>query len=173
MESDAFFSEQDPKHFLAGEVESAFLDGMHRFEFLLRDFINTEKHCARRATVFLPDCLPLTLTMTSRDQNDVPTTGPFASWWTGDVWKVLNILEEYRPDLSVKCFDCHPTGLVMVTGLDPENTVLSEKYDEILERYLNVSLTDETLGALFKNRKIHDSTVVSTPEGAQSVFGHS
>ena len=45
--SDEFFARQDPTMVLGRPVALAFLDGMHLCEFLLRDFINTEKHCRR------------------------------------------------------------------------------------------------------------------------------
>ncbi len=42
--SDAFFSDQDLHSILGGHVEMAFLDGMHEYEFLLRDFMHVEKY---------------------------------------------------------------------------------------------------------------------------------
>src|SRR4051794_33902788 len=45
MVSDRFFEQHDPKSILGRPIDIAFLDGMHRSEFLLRDFANTERHC--------------------------------------------------------------------------------------------------------------------------------
>ncbi|HEY5300648.1 MAG TPA: hypothetical protein VIJ55_08235 [Acetobacteraceae bacterium] len=45
LTSDEFFARHDLGGLLGKPVSMAFLDGMHHFEFLLRDFINTEKHC--------------------------------------------------------------------------------------------------------------------------------
>jgi len=56
--SDAFFEEQNPTEILGGPIDLAFLDGMHWFEFLLRDFINTERHCAPGSAIVMHDCLP-------------------------------------------------------------------------------------------------------------------
>jgi hypothetical protein len=52
--------------------------------------------------------------------------------WTGDVWKMVPCLGKYRPDLSLLIVDTNPTGLLLVSGLDPLNRVLSSAYDEIL-----------------------------------------
>lgn len=44
---------------LGDKVQLAFLDGMHRCEFLLHDFINTERHCAPNSIIALHDCVPV------------------------------------------------------------------------------------------------------------------
>ena len=45
MTSDAFFASHDLSKELGGKpVELAFIDGLHLFEFALRDFINLEKY---------------------------------------------------------------------------------------------------------------------------------
>ncbi len=33
-------------------------------------------------------------------------------YWTGDVWKLIPILQRYRPDLQLTLFDAPPSGLV-------------------------------------------------------------
>jgi hypothetical protein len=43
--SDAFFASVDPSAVFGRKIELAFLDGMRRCEFLLRDFANTEGFC--------------------------------------------------------------------------------------------------------------------------------
>jgi len=136
MASDDFFAKYSPSQIFGQVIDLAFLDGMHWFEFLLRDFMNTEKHCAARSTIVLHDCLPPGFIMTSRNIKDsfLPETN-FRGWWTGDVWKIVPTLLKYRPDLSVTVTDCMPTGLVIISNLDPENAILSENYDEILAQY--------------------------------------
>jgi hypothetical protein len=109
----------------------AFLDGMHLFEYLLRDFINTEAAMDARGVIMMHDCVPSGLKMTRRDLNNLPD-GP----WTGDVWKLIPILQKWRPDLTVTVLDCLPTGLVCVSGLDPSNRVLAEHYDEIVAEFV-------------------------------------
>jgi hypothetical protein len=109
---------------------------MHWFEFLLRDFINTERHCARDSVVFMHDCLPPGFYMTVRDAGDpLRAKSPFKDWWTGDVWRVLPVIQKYRPDLVVTLLDCAPTGLVVITNLDPANTTLSDNYNAIMSQF--------------------------------------
>lgn len=133
--SDIFFASRDPTALLGGPVELAFLDGMHRFEFLLRDFINTERHCRPTSVILLHDCLPPHFSMTSRHQaTSLRNPAPFRGWWTGDVWKIIPVLRQYRPDLSIELFDCGPTGLVIVTGLNPQSRALGEAYEKIVAR---------------------------------------
>lgn len=119
------------------KLSFSFLDGLHLFEFLLRDFINTEAASHEDGVIALHDCCPFSEEMTSRDLDNLP-----AGAWTGDVWKLIPILREYRPDLKLTVLDCRPTGLVLVTGLSPKNTVLKKKYDEIVSRYETVTLAD-------------------------------
>jgi hypothetical protein len=126
----------------------AFLDGLHLFEFLLRDFMNTERVCDRNSLILLDDCLPITIEMAERDYRPAERRDKeTAVWWTGDVWKLLPILREYRPDLRIVPVDVNPTGSIVVSNLDPESTRLSECYPEILRRYLEVELTPELFEA--------------------------
>ena len=137
--SDAFFEQGAAERLLSEPVDFAFLDGMHLFEYLLRDFINTERYVAPDATVMLHDCLPFSANMAARDRAKVQTQA-----WTGDVWKVVEILDRYRPDLEVTILDAAPTGLVAVRGMDPANTVLSDNYDEIIAAYMDVEIVEDT-----------------------------
>lgn len=113
----------------------AFLDGMHLFEFLLRDFMNTEAAMDPRGVILLHDCVPFGGGMTTRDLDNLPKAA-----WTGDVWKLIPILQTWRPDLRLTVLDCKPTGLVCVSGLDPENRVLSQNYDKIVADYSGFDL---------------------------------
>lgn len=135
--SDAFFEAGRLKQ-LGARIDLAFLDGMHLFEYLLRDFIGTEKHCAPASVVLLHDCLPYNLEMAQRER--------VTSSWCGDVWKMVPILQKYRPDLILDVVDAAPTGLVVVSNLDPQNTVLADNYDAILEEYLELGLEEYGIG---------------------------
>jgi len=133
MTSDRFFRHHDPAQLLGGPFDVAFLDGFHIFEFLLRDFIHTERHGRRNSVIFLHDCLPFNLTMTRREP--LLPGAKSVGIWTGDVWKLVPILRQYRPDLKVHLLDCFPTGLVMITGLDPSSRVLTDSYFDIVAQY--------------------------------------
>lgn len=134
--SDAFF-ENGMLDRLGRPVDLAFLDGLHLFEVLLRDFINTERHMSREGLVVLHDCVPVGHAMAERQWIRRQT-----KQWTGDVWKLIPILRKYRPDLSVDVRDYAPTGLVEISDLDPDNRTLAENYDQIVSEFLEVSLQD-------------------------------
>jgi glycosyltransferase involved in cell wall biosynthesis len=128
--SDAFF-QSGRMEALNTIVDFAFLDGMHLFEYLLRDFINTERYADNNTVVVLHDCLPWNANMAVRNRSECNTNE-----WTGDVWKIVPVLQKYRPDITIDILDAAPTGLVIVSGLDAKNTVLADNYDEIMDKYL-------------------------------------
>ncbi len=143
MASDRFFQQHDPVALLGGKVQLAFLDGMHRCEFLLRDFINTERHCARNSIIALHDCVPVEEPMTDRYYLARPPVEPHRQhWWAGDVWRTARLLRRMRPDLSFTTLDAPPTGLVLITNLDPGSTALADRYDEHVRTMLGWSLTE-------------------------------
>ena len=113
----------------------AFLDGMHLFEFLLRDFMNTEAAMDPKGVILLHDCVPYGQKMTRRDLDNLPDGA-----WTGDVWKLIPILQKWRPELTITVLDCQPTGLVCVSGLDPANRVLADNYDRIVADFTDVDI---------------------------------
>lgn len=130
LTSDDFFA-QDFLGRTGIRPELGFLDGMHLFEFLLRDFIAFERRAAPGAMAILHDCLPFDRAMTEREWD-----GRKTRLWTGDVWKTLQILMRHRPDLQFDMLDAWPTGLVLVRGLDPENSVLPEVYDAVVAEFM-------------------------------------
>jgi hypothetical protein len=141
MTSDEFFRTCDLHTFFPDGVDFAFLDGMHRFEFLLRDFIGTERFCRKGSVVVLHDCHPVNVEMTEREHRlDARKDRATRKWWTGDVWKILPTLRKYRPDLFMTILDCPPTGLVVVTNLDPASTALRNSYDEIVSQHMPMTL---------------------------------
>jgi hypothetical protein len=134
--SDAFFRDHDVDAIMPRGIDLAFLDGLHLFEFLLRDFINVEAHTNWRSAIVLHDCLPPNIEIAERDYRPhLRKDDLWRIYWTGDVWKLVPVLQKYRPDLQLTFFDAPPSGLVMVTGLDRTNTVLRDHYRAILEEY--------------------------------------
>ena len=142
--SDRFFEEVDVIPLFGRSPDLVFLDGMHHFEFLVRDFYNTESVCGSATAIVMHDCFPLTVEMTDRDINRAAVRAdgrPYYTFWTGDVWKIIPILREYRTDLTLSYLDAAPTGLLCVTGLDPSSTVLRDRYDEIINKYSKIPET--------------------------------
>jgi hypothetical protein len=143
MGSDDFFRAHDPRAIFGRPVDVAFLDGLHLFEYLLRDFINTERVCGPESVILLDDCLPANLEMTEREHRpQLRKDQGIAGWWTGDVWKVVHVLREHRPDLRIVPVDVFPTGSMVITGLDPASTRLQDAYSEIVERYAAMVMDD-------------------------------
>jgi len=128
LTSDDFFAQHDLKEELGGlPVDFAFIDGMHLFEFALRDFMNLEPYCGEDTVVLVHDCYPLQRAHAERERTTVA--------WSGDVWKLIPCLREQRPDLRVAAIDVRPAGMGIITGLDPESTVLPDSYEAIEARY--------------------------------------
>jgi hypothetical protein len=146
MTSDDYFDAHDPRDIFGGPVDVAFLDGLHLFEFLLRDFINAERVCAPGSIILMDDCLPINAEMAERDHRpELRQDKPLAGWWAGDCWKVVEILRDYRPDLVLTPVDVAPTGSIAVTNLDPGSDRLKTAYDEIVGRWQDDELTAERL----------------------------
>jgi hypothetical protein len=123
--SDEYFERAQPLKPLGDRpIDLAFIDGMHLAEFALRDFANVERLSRWTGVAVFDDILPGDPEMASRDRRTYH--------WTGDVYKLLGILERHRPDLVCLRVGTEPTGLLLVLGLDPGSRVLEERYDEIV-----------------------------------------
>lgn len=122
-ESDAFFDEG----LLSAPADLAFIDGLHLFEFALRDFMNVERASVPGSALVIDDIFPNHPAQAARARR--------TAHWTGDVWKLVEILRKYRPDLHVSTLDTAPTGLALVAGLDPSNRVLWERYNPIVREF--------------------------------------
>lgn len=161
--SDAFFASEELRATLSGPPDLTFLDGMHTFEYLLRDFFNTERFGTRSSLIAMHDCLPLDEVMAIRhlrEHADKTHSSTFPGWWTGDVWKVIPILKTYRPDLRVVCVNCPPTGLVLVTNLDPSSTVLQDNYLDIVSEFQAVPNNRASLEELYGSIEIIDAATI-------------
>lgn len=126
--SDEYFTRPDPLEATDGKpFDLAFIDGLHLFEFALRDFINVERHSSARSVIVIDDVLPRTVDEATRTRHTLA--------WTGDVYSIIDVLAKYRPDLTVIPVGTRPTGLLLVMGLDPSNTVLADNYTAILAEF--------------------------------------
>ncbi len=169
--SDLFFKHQDPSGIFGQPIDMAFLDGMHWFEFLLRDFINVEKHCKPNSIVLIHDCIPTDSHAARRDPNDhrLRELSHNPDWWAGDVWKVIAMLAKYRPDLKILAFDAVPTGLIAVTNLDARSTTLADRYFDMVEEYRDQTLADA--GPAYLDRlRIADTQRYASHEALSSLF---
>ena len=172
VSSDDFFANFDPQQLLGGPLDFCFLDGMHHCEFLLRDFMNAERHSAPTGVIALHDCLPIEIPMTDRTQNGTPPVMPHrGGWWTGDVWRTVLALAKYRPDLRVLCLDAAPTGLVLVSNLDPASRTLASNYDHVVADMLAMELKDMTIAGFFRKVNVTQTQAFSAPWALARALG--
>ncbi|UQX10579.1 class I SAM-dependent methyltransferase [Candidatus Mycobacterium methanotrophicum] len=158
MPSDTFFATENVRQLLGRPVDMVFLDGMHRFEFLLRDLIGAEAACHPRSLILLHDCVPLNPRMALRqwlpgESFEKDTAG----MWTGDVWKLLPILKKYRPDLRLHVLDCPPTGLVAINSVDPASHVLADCSYDIVDEHAATVMDENRLRSLWEELEMTDS----------------
>jgi hypothetical protein len=163
MTADSFFRRHDLTRIFEGPVDLAFLDGKHFCEYLLRDFTNTERHCRRNSVIALHDCVPVETTIAGRTAS--PSLEPTrAGWWTGDLWRTLLALRKHRLDLAFTVIDSGPSGLVLVTNLDPQSTVLTDSYATIVREMMLVSLEQIGLEGFFSMINLEPASVIETQE---------
>jgi SAM-dependent methyltransferase len=121
--SDQFFDD-DARTVLANRPDLTFIDGMHLFEFALRDFMNAERCSLATSAIVVDDIFPNHELQAERRRR--------TRIWTGDVWKILACLRRHRTELVLVPIDARPTGLLLVAGLDRANTVLRAQYNPLV-----------------------------------------
>ena len=127
--SDDFFAKHDVRAEFGGlPIDLGFIDGMHRFEYALRDFANIERHSTPQSTILIHDCYPLDRVTAERDR--------IRTFWSGDIWRLVVLLKKYRPELAINTIATAPTGLTVVRNLDPSSRLLMERHDELCREFL-------------------------------------
>lgn len=124
--SDDFFANNNVEN-LFGKIELAFIDGLHHYDQVLKDFINVEKHSDKDTVVLLHDIYPVVPATATREWNTF--------YWAGDTWKFMHIINKYRPDLTIRTIPTFPTGLGFVNNLDANSTVLEDNFETILAEF--------------------------------------
>lgn len=146
MTSDDFFADYAPDVFAANKPDLVFIDGMHLVEYALRDFINVEKYSKPSTVVVFDDVFPAHPAQAERERH--------TRKWAGDVWKMIEILHDYRPELRITFLDTSPTGMMIVTGLMCFNTVLSDKYKELSSHYaVDMIVPDDVLARIWSTHE--------------------
>jgi hypothetical protein len=157
--SDAFFAANRRESvFGPRPLDLVFIDGMHLFEFALRDFINAEAWCHAGSTVIFHDCVPLARVAAERERS--------TRFWVGDTWKVVRALARFRPDLKIRTLLTPPSGLVIVRRLDSGSTLLRERFAEIEAELLPLAYEHEP--GVWPDEL---SVVPNTPEGLAEALG--
>ena len=104
-------------------VELAFIDGMHLAEYVYRDFMNVERFMHPAGVVVVDDVLPNHPIQAARDRQ--------SQVWTGDVWRFAELIARKRPDLRLTLLDTAPSGLLLISGLNPKNRSLWADYNPV------------------------------------------
>jgi SAM-dependent methyltransferase len=120
LTSDDFFAQ----HLGETAPDLCFIDGMHLFEYALRDFMNAERCAAPGAIVIIDAIFPNHAVQGQRERR--------TRAWAGDIWRLVEVLRRYRPDLFLMPLDVCPAGLLLVAGFDPANRVLWDAYNPIV-----------------------------------------
>lgn len=154
--SDKYFTRANAvKFFPDSLIDLAFIDGMHLFDFALRDFINIERFSRWSSLVVFDDMLPRSIDEAARDRH----TGP----WTGDVYKLAEVLREHRPDLVCVLVDTEPTGQLLVFGSDPESRVLPDLYDSLIEKWVVTDPQDVPSRVLTRSEAVDPEAFLAAP----------
>ena len=160
--SDDFFAREEPlAHFDGVPVDLAFIDGMHLSDFALRDFINIEPFMADTGVVVLDDVLPRNGLEAARDRKTEP--------WTGDVYKVVEILQRRRPDLVVLLVNTAPTGTAVIIGVDQASTILKDTYAEEEDYLLRPDPQTPPLEYMERSNAIEPDVLIDSPVWEQIV----
>ena len=120
--SDHFF-DHSAGSALGGGVDLAFIDGMHLAENVLRDVMGVERHARPSALLAIDDIFPNHPLQAERCRR--------TRVWCGDVWKIVECLARYRPDLLLLPLDVEPAGLLLVAGFEPAHRGLRDLYNPI------------------------------------------
>lgn len=110
--SDDFFREDAPALFSKNPINISLIDGMHEYDYALRDIENTVKYLSPNGVIIVHDCNPLT----------AESACSFAEWkerdfrgtWNGDVWKAILHIRSLRKDLNAFVLDTdHGLGVIV------------------------------------------------------------
>ena len=111
MPSSEFFAKHTLREFVgANHFSLAFVDGLHQFEQAVDDIFNLEVYAQPESVIAVHDTIPL-------DERSAGRT-PRTTFHTGDVWKVVPFLRQFRPDLEVVTVRTGPSGLTLIRRLD-------------------------------------------------------
>lgn len=155
LTSDDFFDQYADKLFSENKVDIVLVDGMHEFEFALRDILNSLKYLSDHGVIIVHDCNPLSKEATCSFK-EYEQRG-FTGTWNGDVWKSIYYLQENRKDLEVFVADTdHGLGIISKRNnqpiVEPHQSVKEIKsmpYED-LDKNRNAFLNLKPMSALYE-----------------------
>lgn len=116
--SDDFFRKDAPQLYSRRPLDICLVDGMHEYEYALRDVENALLHLQRQGVILMHDCNPAQLE--NAVTFDQWKSRQYTGLWNGDVWKTILHLRSYRHDVTVFVLDCDE-GIGVVTWGSPEH----------------------------------------------------
>jgi Methyltransferase domain len=109
--SDDFFRQDAERVFANKNVQIALIDGLHQYDYALRDIENTLKYLSDDGVILVHDCNPLSHSASGTWQ-EWQASGE-KGFWNGDVWKAIVHLRSTRRDINIFVLDCdHGLGVV-------------------------------------------------------------
>ena len=138
-------------------LDVVFIDGLHLFEQVLKDFVNVEKYANENTVVLIHDCYPVSELTAERNRS--------TNFWTGDVWKIIPCLRRERPDLKVNVIPCRPSGLGIITGLDSDCSHLADNLEDLMASYAAIKYLD-----IPQEREQYFSTVSNSWEALEQLW---
>ena len=147
--SDDFFALDAPQLFAQKKVEIALIDGMHEYEFALRDVENVLNYLENDGIIIMHDCNPK-VKKSASTYKEWETNGMDYEW-NGDVWKTILHLRTFRNDIDVFVLDTDH-GLGIIAKRKSENSlnyslqeIISftyEDFDANREHWINLKPVD-------------------------------
>jgi glycosyltransferase involved in cell wall biosynthesis len=123
LTSDDYFDTLN-KNVTINNTDIIFIDGMHHYENVVKDFNNSLKILSQNGTIFIDDCIPLNY----NEQLKIPRKHyydngilKYGEEWTGDVWKVMyHLLLHYNDKFKYQYFhNTNYRGVIMIKILEP------------------------------------------------------
>jgi hypothetical protein len=127
LTSTEFFSRHSLAQFLpSSHFSLALIDGLHRFEQAIDDILNLERYAQPDSVIAVHDTIPLDEKTADRACR--------TDFHTGDVWKIVPFLTEFRPDLKMVTVRTGPSGLTLIRGLN-SSCIRSRPDTQALDRF--------------------------------------
>jgi predicted O-linked N-acetylglucosamine transferase (SPINDLY family) len=135
MRADDFFAGADLHQVLDGQpIDLALISATHSFEETLRSFAHIERHAHTGTVIALCDVAPVTPITATRDRQSL--------FWLGDTWKAIPILKAARPDLRIVTIPAFPSGLTLISGLDPEARGFISQLPALISQWADAGLDE-------------------------------
>lgn len=153
--SDEFFARRDPlAHLPIDIIDLAFIDGMHLAEYALRDYLGVERFTHPASVVVFDDMLPRNVDEAARRRHTVA--------WTGDVYKAVDAIREYRPNALVFEVDTTPTGTVVVLNPDATCNGVMAEYDDWMDVAMAEDPQDVPQEILTRSRAVQPEKLITS-----------